>query len=198
MNLKLADRNAPLTTMPNNSAAQVASDRLLLAIPYQNPELVKYIDPLDGTEVICSQNRGHKMGKIEQQDPLGIEPDDCICCFKPKALDSSSIKPVIANKVSYFDNDYPFGDKHRVLFLHHPQHSVQRRLHRHRLQDLSKLQLYYLLKGAVELLKEDLRSEQEPNRRMRWGMNVGELAGMSLKHFHSHSPILQPKTQSRL
>ena len=171
--------------MPKTSAVQVAADSLLLAIPYQNQELVKYIDPLDGTEVICSQKRGHKMGKIEQQDPLAIPPEDCICCFKPKPLGSSSIQPVIANKVSCFENDCPFGDKHRVLFLHHPQHSVQQRLHLHRLQDLNKLQLYYLLKGAVELLKQDLLSEHEPNRRMCWGMNVGELAGMSLKHFHT-------------
>ena len=185
MNLKLAEKDASLPTRLHTSASQVAVDRLLVALPYQNQELVKHIDPLDGTEVIFSQKRSHKIGKIEQQDPFAIQPDDCICCFKPKALGSSSIKPVIPNKVSCFKNDWPFGDKHRVLFLHHPQHSVQRRLHLHRLQDLDRLQLYYSLKGAVQLLKQDLLWEHEPNRRMCWGMNVGELAGMSLKHFHS-------------
>ena len=185
MNLKLAEKDTPLTTTANTSASQVGADRLLLAIPYQNQELVKYVDPLDGTEVICSEKRSHKIGKIEQQDPVPIEPEDCICCFKPKPPGSSLIKSVIPERVSCFENDCPFGDKHRVLFLHHPQASVQRRLHLYRLQDLSRLQLYYLLKGAVELLKEDLCSEQEPNRRMCWGINIGELGGMSLKHFHS-------------
>jgi galactose-1-phosphate uridylyltransferase len=133
-----------------------------------------------------SRKRALKVGQ-EPQEEMQDSPSCIACDPSRKQFGTSPVVDLIKNRVARFDNDYPYmsGDQ-QVLFLWHDDAAVRKEhLHRYRLRELGRRELYWLLRGCVERGK----GYEAPNRdhdlvRMVAGFNLGRLAGQSLAHFH--------------
>jgi len=166
-----------------------------------------------------SRKRALKAGREKQkrmQDSKGA--GRCLLCDPAgnKPPGSSPCDIVIANRVADFVNDFPYlpADQ-RVLFLWHNDKSVrQAHLHRFRLRDLRRMELYWLVRGCI-VRGEQYRSpnpkkhgdDQAPDllrrapdlMRMVVGFNLGGLAGQSIPHFHVQygwEVVLNPRSFS--
>jgi galactose-1-phosphate uridylyltransferase len=148
-----------------------------------------HTDPLSRTPSALSRKRAEKAGKEKQKpmkDTKGV--NSCILCdLNLKPHGSSKPTFILDNHVAHFANDYPYlsGDQ-RVLFLWHPEIAVRKEcLHRYRLKDFGRRELYWLVKGCIELGKD----YQAPCKTLEFmrlivGFNLGRLAGQSISHFH--------------
>jgi len=162
-----------------------------------------------------SPMRAGKVGKETQtpmNDPKGA--GECILCDpERRPTGSNPANDVIKGKVADFLNDYPYlpADQ-RVLFRWHEDINFrQQHLHRFKLEDLIKADLFWLLKACIQRGHEYLAF---PNNLLRQslypmgmvvGFNFGRLAGQSVPHFHAQSGwevIIEPrgflKTELRL
>jgi galactose-1-phosphate uridylyltransferase len=162
-------------------------------------------DILSITPSALSLKRALKKGRIgqkpmEDKDGAG----ECILCNedkkKEKNPNTSPHETEIPNRVAGFKNDYPYlpGDQ-RVLFLWHESPVVRHKaLHKFRLQDFGKLELYWLLRACVERGKNfEIPKQSTDLWRMVVGFNLGSLAGQSIPHFHVQygwEVALNPKT----
>jgi len=145
-----------------------------------------------------SRKRALKAGNVKQEEMVDDKPDECFLC-KPesRAPGSSTAEAVIEERVHNFINDFPYlpADQ-RVIFLWHRDEAVRRRcLHRYKLRDLRRMELYWLLKGCIQCgtdYKTPGRARKQPDllrqapnlMRMVVGFNLGKLAGQSIPHFH--------------
>lgn len=164
-----------------------------------------------------SRKRALKVGREDQdemEDKKGLEK--CILCdpSKNKSPGSSRAETVIGTKVYDFINDFPYlpGDQ-RVLFLWHPDKTIRENcIHKFKLADLRKMELYYLLKGCIQRGNEYQKPPSSPNdpkdlirkapdlMRMVTGFNLGKLAGQSIPHFHVQygwEVVLNPRSVSQ-
>ena len=154
-----------------------------------------------------SPRRAGKVGK-EKQTPMDDlkGTNDCILCnpnIRPTG--SNPANDVIKDKVADFLNDYPYlpADQ-RVLFRWHEDLNFrQDHLHRFKLEDLSKADLFWLLKACTQRgldyldLSNSLLREAHYLMDMVVGFNFGKLAGQSVPHFHVQSGwevIIQPRS----
>ena len=169
-----------------------------------------------------SRKRASKVGKEKQnemEDKKGS--GGCILCnpdLKPPG--TNPIETVIRDRVADFLNDFPYmpGDQ-RVIFLwHKKKHIRKKHLHRFRLKDLRKIDLYWLLHGCIKRGNQYIKrgkqfrkpdsGELQPElllltpdlTRMVVGFNLGKLAGQSLPHFHAQygwEVVLKPRSFSQ-
>ena len=140
-------------------------------------------------------------------------PVECLLCNPHLRFPGASYEIVIPDRVADFLNDSPYlpGDQ-RVIFLWHKDRKIrQKRLHRFRLKDLRKMDLYWLLRGCFIRgnqyraphsggLQPDLLRLAPDLMRMVVGFNLGRLAGQSLPHFHVQygwEVVLNPRSFTR-
>lgn len=165
-----------------------------------------------------SRKRALKAGRERQEEMLDRRgPASCILCnpsLKPPG--TSEFEELIPNRCGDFLNDFPYlpGDQ-RVIFLWNKDKAIREKLiHRVKLSQLEKLDLYWLLKGCIERgnqyksqrehsndvsIGEDLLRKIPDQMRMVVGFNFGRLAGQSISHFHAQygwEVVLNPRSIS--
>jgi len=151
-------------------------------------EIEIHTDLLSTLPSALSRKRALKAGREHQ----AIMPDPgtatCILCRPElKSVSSYPHEELIPDRVGHFENDFPYlsGDQ-RVIYLWHSELAKRTDgLHRVKLEDFGKSELYWLTKACVVLGKK----YQAPDRthdlmRMIVGFNLGRLAGQSIPHFH--------------
>lgn len=166
-------------------------------------DIVIHSDLLSSTPCALSSKRASKVGK-EVQDAMEDKKSSqqCLICDKKQNTPpgTSVVEVLFENRVASFLNDFPYLSRdQRVVFLWWGQEEDedsslvrQKCFHKYQLKDLEKVQLYWLLKGCIELgknyRKAGLEKELEPTyefMRMVVGFNLGKLAGQSQAHFHA-------------
>jgi hypothetical protein len=174
-------------------------------------------DLLSVLPAALSRKRALKAGREKQKEMHDPGPERCIICDPSrKPPGSSRSEVVITNRVADFINDFPYlpGDQ-RVIFLWHEDSSVREKcLHKCRLKDLRKMDLFWLLKGCIRRGKQyespkgpkrdaphqrDLLRQAPDLLRMVAGFNLGKLAGQSIPHFHVQygwEVVLNPRSLS--
>jgi diadenosine tetraphosphate (Ap4A) HIT family hydrolase len=124
---------------------------------------------------------------------------------------------VIKDRVADFLNDFPYlpGDQ-RVMFMWNEDKVIgEKCLHRFKLEEFRKLELYWLLKGCIIRGKQYKKPKgskvngstqtallrRAPDlMRMVVGFNLGRLAGQSIPHFHAQygwEVVLNQRTLSQ-
>jgi len=162
-----------------------------------------------------SRKRALKVGKEKQGQMTDKKdgPDKCLLCYPHlRFRGASPSEIVIPDRVADFLNDFPYlpGDQ-RVIFLwHENKHVREQCLHRFKLKDLRKMDLYWLLRGCFERGNQyrtphsqsqlpDLLECAPDLMRMVVGFNLGKLAGQSIPHFHIQygwEVVLNPRSFS--
>jgi galactose-1-phosphate uridylyltransferase len=146
-----------------------------------------HTDLLSVAPSALSRKRALKVGG-EPQSPMADEGKPCFLCTPEiKEPGSSSVEVLTPNRVACFVNDFPYlpGDQ-RVIFLWHHDEELRRRvLHRFRVADFERSELYWMLSGCIQIGKQyDVPVRTYDLMRMVAGFNIGKLAGQSLPHFH--------------
>lgn len=140
--------------------------------------------------VTVASERGNKKGK-ELQKPMkdteGVK--NCIFCH-PELIytQRSRLSVIIPDRVACMPNQYPFLNQHYLVFQWHSDAEKREQfLHLYQLEKFRKMQLFWLLKGCVELGKNKLLSQSNSDYQTRFitGLNLGKLAGQSVPHFHA-------------
>ncbi len=153
-------------------------------------EIEIHTDLLSIVPSALSRKRALKTGR-ETQDPMEDEKGikNCILCDPDrKHPGTSKGRVLIEDRVGCFDNDFPYlpGDQNVIYLWHSNPECREKCLHRFKLSDFSKTELYWLIKGAIKLGNK----YPQPNKtsydlmRMVAGFNLGKLAGQSIRHFH--------------
>jgi diadenosine tetraphosphate (Ap4A) HIT family hydrolase len=150
-------------------------------------EIEIHTDILSIAPSALSRKRALKVGR-ERQVPMEDKGHGCfICNPEIKEPGSSTVEVVVPDRVACFTNDYPYlpGDQ-KVVFLWHSDEQVRKRaLHRFRLEDFERTELYWMLNGCVLCGRAyELPVRTYDLMRMVAGLNIGKLAGQSLPHFH--------------
>jgi galactose-1-phosphate uridylyltransferase len=157
-------------------------------------EIDIHSDILSVAPSALSSKRALKVGAKKQQvmeDPDGEEK--CIMCdpHNNKKRGTSTAKPMldepIKGRVAGFENDFPYMPKDQwVHFMWHEDIKVRHRaFHQYMLKDLKALELYWLFKACISKGKDFvIPRESTDTWRMVCGMNLGNLAGQSIPHFH--------------
>jgi galactose-1-phosphate uridylyltransferase len=168
-------------------------------------------DLLSVLPAALSRRRGLKVGKAlqtEMQDNKG--PKECILCHPGKKARNLSLKEdIIPNRVADFLNDFPYlpADQ-RIIFLWHEEPTIRENcLHKFKLADLRKMELFWLLKGCLTRGKAYRNSQRDNLLRlapdlmgMVVGFNLGSLAGQSQPHIHAQygwEVVLNPRRLSQ-
>ncbi|MBU4262582.1 MAG: hypothetical protein KKC76_12060 [Proteobacteria bacterium] len=164
-----------------------------------------------------SRKRALKAGR-ERQDEMNDKrgPKSCILCdpsLKPPG--TSEFEEIIPERCGDFLNDFPYlpGDQ-RVVFMWNSDKAIREKMiHRSKLSELEKLDLFWLLKGCIKRgneyrsqrghtnkgVEEDLLRKIPDQMRMVVGFNFGRLAGQSIPHFHAQygwEVVLNPRSIS--
>lgn len=165
-----------------------------------------------------SRKRALKAGRERQEEMIDKNgSENCILCDPCLKPPGSSIREVvIRDRVCDFINDFPYlpGDQ-RVVFLWHPDKNIRQKcIHKFKLADFRKMDLYFLLQGCIERGNqyksppsrrtsyngtEDLIRKAPDLMRMVTGYNLGKLAGQSISHFHVQygwEVVLNPRSVS--
>lgn len=174
-------------------------------------------DLLSVLPAALSRKRALKAGREKQEEMHDPGPERCILCDpNRKPPGSSRSEVVITSRVADFVNDFPYlpGDQ-RVVFLWHEDSRVREKfLHKCKLKELRRMDLFWLLKGCIQRGKE-YESPKDPRQnashkldllrrapdllRMVVGFNLGKLAGQSIPHFHVQygwEVVLNPRSLS--
>ena len=151
-------------------------------------EIEIHTDLLSTVPSALSRKRALKTGREKQKEMDDPEPEKCILCDPDqKSAGSSETKVLIENRAAHFANDFPYlpGDQ-QVVFLWHDDPAVRRRsLHRVKLIDFGRSELFWLTKACIELGRRyDAPDRTYDLMRMVVGFNLGRLAGQSIPHFH--------------
>lgn len=144
--------------------------------------------------VIPSAISSRRFSKVhqEKQEPMEDKKgaDKCyICDWKTKKEGTSPPVVVIPHRVANFKNDFPYlSADQRLVFLWHDDIKVRKKcLHRFKVEDFGKIDLYWLLKGCSQLgYKYQVPRDNFTIMRMVCGFNLGKLAGQTIPHFHAH------------
>ncbi len=138
-----------------------------------------------------SRKRALKTGREKQEpmkDPNG--PENCILCDPQKKPQGTSMeREIIKDRVACFENDFPYlpGDQQVIYLAYGEQDSEIRKkfLHRYKLEDFGRSELYWLVKGSIILGNNyPIPDRTYDLMRMVVGFNLGKLAGQSIPHFH--------------
>lgn len=158
-----------------------------------------------------SRKRALKAGREEQAEMEDKEkgPEECILCYPTqKSPGSFPYEVVIQNRVADFLHDFPYmpGDQ-RFVFLWHTDSRVrENHLHRFKLKDLRRTELFWLLYGCIKrgnqyrTVYEDRLKRSTDLMRMVVGFNLGKLAGQSIPHIHAQygwEVVLNPRSISQ-
>ena len=116
--------------------------------------------------------------------------EKCIIChpeLKPRG--TSQIKFFIEERVGYFENDASFLNyNHEVLFLWVSDPKKRQKMHKVRLDEFGRLELYWLLKAAIQMGQKFAAKDDHPDvHRQAIGYNLGKEAGQSLPHIHAQT-----------
>ncbi len=156
-----------------------------------------HTDLLSPVPTSLSRKRAYKVGNVKQE-PMGDRggTSTCILCHPDKKISTTSSlkasgasphKLLIPDKVGCFENDFPYlpRDQH-VVYLWHSNLAVREKcLHRFKLEQFGKSELFWLLKGCIQLgNKYKVPRNTFDLMRMVVGFNLGSLAGQSIPHFH--------------
>jgi len=158
--------------------------------------VVTHYDLLNPVPTALSQKRAERLGKPNQTPnedrPGGAE--DCNLCspanprYSLVTLDDTPREYVLGGNVARFLNSAPYDPYDQmVLHLYDANPAVMRtRLHRVKLEDVGREELYFLTKAAFERGKEWAQTpvKTNDNPRMVGGFNFGKLAGQTVPHVH--------------
>lgn len=157
-------------------------------------------DVLDERPVVLSMIRATKPNQMKQlivDSEMG-DPLKCRFCTglngkRYNLTGEPEMRYLYSGKVAYFDNMAPyFSLKHLLLFLDcEDKEKMKTRLHTPQLRTIRPMDLYYLLKGCVDIGKTFEPNELHTNDmpRMVIGFNIGHLAGQSIYHLHAQLGI---------
>ena len=152
-------------------------------------EIDIHTDILSDSPSALSTKRAQKVGRIVQEKMMDKKgAAECIFCNPEKKEPNTYPSEVrIKDRVGGFRNDFPYLPQDQwVFFLWNDSPTIRReKLHRYKLMDLGALELYWLLKAAVDAgNKFEIPKTTNETWGMVVGFNLGRLAGQSIPHFH--------------
>ena len=148
-----------------------------------------HADPLSPLPTALSLARARRVGKPNQapnKDEVGIE--NCRFCHPEKLVGQPKLEFSDDRTAAFFPNAAPYlsGDQQVGFLRHDNQELMEKALHITKLEQIRRMDLYFLLKSAVEYAKrfskKPVMSKESP--RTVLGFNFGKLAGQTVPHIH--------------
>jgi galactose-1-phosphate uridylyltransferase len=153
-------------------------------------EIEIHSDLLSTMPSALSRKRALKVRKLKQEEMKDVKEGQsgCLLCHPEKRpAGASEFVEDVPGKVGSFANDFPYWpEDQRVIFLWSKEEDLKRKvLHRARLRDVSRFELYWLMKACVDRGNGFYQPDHTYDlMRMVAGFNLGKLAGQSQPHIH--------------
>lgn len=147
-------------------------------------------DVLAGGYSLHSRERGKKVGRLNQEIALDNNggADKCLFCNPENLRGHPQLEYFEKGNVAAFENAAPYFpyDPKVVMLWNDDLEKRKESLHKFKLEDLGREELFFFLKSSIEMGNRFSNScPSDYNlQRMCFGMNLGRMAGQSIPHFH--------------